>query len=306
MVAKDNAKDVSEVTAEDVQTYIAKGLRPVEEGGDLHFQNMHLFMEMLCAVELLHEGYRADPNGDMDSYDTGRLFLLPLLFALNRSQYAPAIVNELAMLYHCMPTALRKMRRSWFSPGKWGWDLRNEYFNKAQKNLMSNTNAPTSNMIIRSALLVGHSVELDAALRRNLSMETDKQRHDHSYGDMNASVAMMFQHFVKMETLLIVEGRKHCLDISMKGEVQPKRTPVELLKYGKDKMDEFLPVFLTTGSAKFPVPIVMSDARQQEIDEKPAKRAEAADRKKKKQEEQQQQQQQEEEEEEEEQEEPRK
>jgi hypothetical protein len=246
------------------------------EGGDLHFQNMYLLMEMLCAVELLHQGYRAEPNGDMDAYDAGRLYLLPLCFALNRSQYAPAIIKELGMVYHCAPDALRWQRRDSFAPGSWAWDLHVEYFNKCQKAVMSANSVPTANLITRSALLVGHMQEVDKQLRENLNMGDVKPRSKHSNGDMSPDVALMFKHMAVKGTLRIVEGRKKCMDISMEAEIMSKRTPVELMKYGLEEMKKFIPPFLEGKIPKFPTPIILSDAKEQDIADRADKRAAAA------------------------------
>lgn len=116
---------------------------------DQTFSNyLYLLFDILMPMLLLYNGIK---ENNMDSYDCGRLKLLPFCFALNHSIYGPRIVREFIQLYFQVNDEVREHHRRFFSFGGKGIDERMEEQNKSQQAILSE-NVPTRKSILTASI----------------------------------------------------------------------------------------------------------------------------------------------------------
>lgn len=237
---------------QDINEYITNG-----KTVDTTFADYILLLEILIALDLL---LTADVTNNMTMFDAGRIFLLPLNFALNNSSYGPAHVRELIQLYYQMKPEAREDHAKYFTFGGKHFDERMEEQNLAQKRIMSDR-TPTEARIKSTGLFVGKCNELEKSLKECLHV---KQRGyiPRTHKDCQEEVKKMTKYIVQCGILKVVSGRKEvytCRKASAAVAIKTERTAFSLKQYGEDGRDSYVNALVTGQDFQFPDPISLED-----------------------------------------------
>jgi hypothetical protein len=221
-----------------------------DDGGDVHFMNMCELLKVLDAYEAIASGIR---ECDMILGEAGRMYLLPYCFALNKSQYGPAIVREISKLHFECPDDVFEDRLNFFSVNGNAYDEEIEIHNAAQKRIMPD-GSPTADGVRYSNAYVHASIALRNTCIKAAGLKATEARDTYDSSDLTPDIIAITAFFISKGTFKKVTGRSDCFDFSMSGKLKLERTPAMLKEYGRSQMLAYIPQFKAViPGGKYPI-----------------------------------------------------
>jgi hypothetical protein len=218
---------------------------------DLKFSNLCCFLfKILPAYELVKKGVR---KRDINVYNSGRRLLLPLCFALGKTNYAALIVRDMIQFFHRAPPEVVEMMKEIYCLFDEGIDGKMEETNKDQQPFIFSSTADG----IQAGALVGDFANSLNESMRNLNplmiSSKEKEHRIRTPSLLSCDIINCANYLTSTGTF--TPNRSLCtMAVGFDNSplpTQPDLSPLRLYVFGNESLRAFLDRYIKDESGKF-------------------------------------------------------